>query len=285
MSIYLLLEFLVLFQKIKDKREKMKKILLGLMAFLLCFDISMSAPTSKTKTSKTQNKQLGKFKPGSIVDGTPATGPVRRWYFFNEGSVGTSYASLGRSQYMTVDLGYSLYIRSIESVMGGMNFMIGTEMSTPIFIRPMSGSRSNILSDHRFLERSQIEGIAGAGVQFPLMLGFEYKGFYFVGLAGYGWFFMKDTYFSDKRGNFPTIQTQYDGVIYGGGIGYKIRNVVNIGVRYTGGSLVNRGGAQTIFDDAAIANGLDKVSITQQTGRSIHDITYHRIGLFIAVVY
>lgn len=259
----------------------MKKLLLGCLSFLLLTNIAFGVTTSKTSS----NKNLGKFTSGSIVSGTPATGKVRRWYFFNEGSIGSSYTFLGKSQYLSVDLGYSLYLRSIESVLGGMNFMFGTEISVPLYIKPMSGSKSNILNDHRYLERSEIEGLAGLGLELPLMLGFEYKGFYIAGLAGYTWLFMKDTYKSAAQGAYPTIQTQYDGVIYGGGIGYKVSNVVNIGVRYTGGSITNRGGAQTELSQEAIRDGLGSMVITNQTGRPIYNIPYHRIHAFISVIF
>ncbi|WP_104697257.1 MULTISPECIES: hypothetical protein [unclassified Helicobacter] len=260
----------------------MSRVIYGLFALFLMLDFSFAAPK---KSSSSTKKELGKFTPGSIADGTTGTGKVRRWYFFNEGAVGSSYTFLGKSEYLSVDLGYSLYIRSIESVLGGMNLMIGTEISAPIFLRPMRGSKSNILENRPYLERTQFEGVVGGGVQLPLMLGLEYKGFYVVGFGGYTWLFMKDTYPSDNRGDFPTIKTQYDGVIYGGGLGYKISNIVNLGVRYTGGSLINRGGAQTIFDSAAIADGLDNQSITRKTGRAIYDIPYHRISVFISVIF
>lgn len=262
----------------------MKKIIYGFLALLLLLEFSFAAPTT-TRSSSSSSRQLGTFTKGSIVDGTTGTGTARRWFFFNEGAVGSSYTFLGKAEYLSVDVGYSLYLRSIESVLGGMNMMFGTEITAPIFLQPMRGSKSNILDTHAYLERTQFEGIVGAGVQLPLMLGFEYKGFYFLGFGGYTWLFMKDTYPSTQRGDFPTIKTQYDGVIYGGGLGYKVSNIVNLGFRYTGGSLTNRGVPQTVFDDAAIKEGLDKQSITNETGRPIYNIPYHRISVFVSVIF
>lgn len=254
----------------------MKRIVASFFSLFLLIDFSFAA-TSKTSSSSTK-KELGKFTPGSIVDGTTGTGKARRWYFFNEGAVGSSYTFLGKSEYLSVDLGYSLYIRSIESVLGGMNLMIGTEISVPIFLKPMKGSRSNILSDHRYLETSRFDGVAGSGVQVPLTLGLEYKGFYIMGFGGYTWLWMKDTYPSDAYGKYPSVDSMYDGVIYGGGLGYKISNIVNIGARYTGGSLTNR--------YSQLKPGiLGGETISGKTGRDIYDIPYHRISVFISVIF
>ncbi|MCE3037543.1 hypothetical protein LW135_06875 [Helicobacter sp. faydin-H20] len=259
----------------------MKKTLLACLCALLSLNLAFGAPAKTTKT----NKNLGKFTKGSVVDGTPATGKVRRWYFFNEGSAGSSYTFLGKSQYLSVDLGYSLYLRSIESMLGGMNFMFGTEISVPMYLKVMPNSKSNILSDHRYLERQETEGLAGFGVELPLMIGLEYKGFYIAGLAGYTWLFMKDTYKSANAGAYPTIQTQYDGIVYGGGIGYKISNIVNFGIRYTGGSLTNREGARTSISPEANRDNLGGMVITNQTGRPIYNIPYHRIHAFISIIF
>ena len=254
--------------------------------FLLIFGANAFAATNASNaTTKASNARstakknlTSNFTKGSIVSGTTGTGSVRRWFFFNEGAVGSSYTWLGRSNYISVDVGYNLYLRSIESVLGGTNFMIGTEISVPIFIKPFSGSRSNVLSDHRYLETKEFDGVAGSGIQVPLMMGFEYRGFYIMGFGGYTWLWMNDTYASNAVGSYPTIKSMYDGVIYGGGIGYKVSNIVNIGVRYTGGFLTNR--IQQLQAGSLLGD-----TISHATGRDIYDIPYHRISVFISLIY
>ncbi|PAF51029.1 hypothetical protein [Helicobacter sp. 13S00477-4] len=269
--------------------KKLFFILLGVLLFLSTIDAATNTtkknqstrPTIKTVQQK-RNLILGNFTKGSIVDGTKGTGSVRRWYLFNEGSVGSSYTILGKSQYVSVDLGYSTYIRTIESLLGGMNFIVGTEITVPIYL--MTKGRSNILDDHRFLEREETKGVAGFGVQLPLIMGLEYKGFYILGLGGYTWLFMKDTYYNAGQGENPTVSTQYDGIIYGGGLGYKISNVVNIGLRYVRGNMTNRLN-QTNFDAQAIAEGLEDNSITKARGRDLYNVNYERFYAFISYVF
>ncbi|PAF48176.1 hypothetical protein BKH46_02390 [Helicobacter sp. 12S02634-8] len=267
----------------------MKKILFVCVSIAMLFvsaeAVAKDPRNPKSTLKSVQNNRNGvlrQFTKGSIVSGTKATGSVRRWYLFNEGSIGSSYTMLGRSQYVSADLAYSTYIRSIESLFGGLSLMAGTELSVPIYL--MIRGRSNVLSDHRLLEVQETEGIAGYGIQLPLMLGLEYKGFYVVGLVGYTWLFMKDTYMATGRGANPTISTNYDGLIYGGGLGYKFSNVVNLGVRYVTGSLTNRA-AQTHFDDRAIAEGLDTLSITRARGRDLFGVDYQRFYAFISYIF
>lgn len=266
----------------------MKKLFFALIASSVLVAAGLSAAAKQTRSpisniNQKRSAVLGHFTKGSIVDGTRATGSVRRWYLFSEGVLGSSYTMLGNSQYVSADIGYSTYIRSIESLFGGMSLMAGTEISVPIYL--MSRGKSNILSDNQPLETKEVEGIAGYGVQLPFMAGLEYKGFYIVGLVGYTWLFMKDTYGATTRGANPTVNTQYDGLIYGGGLGYKISNVVNIGLRYvTSNGLTNRMN-QTHFDDRAVTEGLDKKSITTDRGRDLYNIEYQRMYLFLSWIF
>lgn len=259
----------------------MKKTTKGLLTatLILLASNSLSGATVTKTTAKNPPKNTAKFAKGSIVDGTSNTGSVRRWYFFNEGSIGVSYNWIGGSQYVSEDLGYTAYIRSIESLFGGMSLMIGTEIVAPIFNRPMDGSRSNVLTDHRYLETSSFDGVVGSGVQVPLNIGLEYNGFYVMGFAGYTWLWMNDTYPSAAVGAYPSVKSMYNGVIYGAGIGYKVSNVVNIGIRYTGGSLTNR--IEQLKPDAALEND----TISHATGRSVYGIPYNRVSFFISLIY
>ncbi|PAF42020.1 hypothetical protein [Helicobacter sp. 11S03491-1] len=265
----------------------MKKIMFFFVGISLLlgnvYGATQKKSTSPVKTIQTKrNMVLNQFTRGSIVSGTKGTGSVRRWYLFNEGSVGSSYTMLGKSQYVSVDLGYSTYIRSIESLFGGMSLMAGTEVSVPIYLTVRG--KSNILSDNPALETKETQGLIGVGVQLPFMLGLEYKGFYINGLVGYTWLFMKDTYPSTGAGDHPSVQTTYDGLIYGGGLGYKISNVVNIGVRYVRGELTNRKN-QTKFDQRAIDQGLEANSITKERGRDIWNVDYQRFYVFLSYIF
>lgn len=261
----------------------------ALSASLTHLNAAPNANNTYKNLKSSQSTLTKQFASGSIVSGSTygsrSTNAARRWYIFNEGSVGGSYTMLGQANYWAVDLGYHIYLRSIEYTVLGLNFIIGAELNFPIYLS--ANGRSNILSDHRHFETEESDGIKGWGLELPAMIGFERKGFYLVGLVGYGWQFMRETYTTTiARGAHPVIETQYDGLIYGAGIGYKATNILNIGFRYTYGNMTNRF-KSTKFDDSAVLNSLDTTtnSITAARGRDLYGIDYHKFMLFAALVF
>ncbi|OBV29681.1 hypothetical protein BKN38_02170 [Helicobacter sp. CLO-3] len=284
--------------KLFSAKSSLASIFLGaavaLSASLTHLNAAPDANNTYRNLKSSQSTLTKQFASGSIVSGSTygsrSTNAARRWYIFNEGSVGGSYTMLGQANYWAVDLGYHIYLRSIEYTVLGLNFIIGAELNFPIYLS--ANGRSNILSDHRRFETEESDGIKGWGLELPAMIGFERKGFYLVGLVGYGWQFMRETYTNQvtinnqNRGAHPVIETQYDGLIYGAGIGYKATNILNIGFRYTYGNMTNRF-KSTKFDDSAVLNGLDTTnnSITAARGRDLYSIDYHKFMLFAAIVF
>lgn len=277
------------------------KVSNGLLALVLSIGVSgvfssaWSASSRKSSASNSykslqsnQSRFTKNFASGSIVSGSRAnaSNSERRWYIFNEGAVGGSYTMLGKANYWAVDLGYNVYIRTIESAVGGINFLAGAGVNFPIYLK--AGGKSNILSDHRGFQTKDYDGIVGWGSEIPVMLGIEKSGFYLTGLVGYGWLFMTDIYpTTNQSGNgaFPRVETSYDGIIYGAGIGYKVSNVINIGFRYLHSDMTNRKD-ETKPDTAAGSNNINGSNIITQTrGRDIYDIAYDKFQLFLAFIF
>ena len=65
---------------------------------------------------------------------------------------------------------------------------------------------------------------------------------------------------------------------------YKVRNVMNIGFRWTMGNMTNRKDGPEL-SDAAIGDGLDSQLITTQRGRDIYNIDYMKFMGFVSVVF
>ena len=260
-------------------------MLVGMTTMLQLANAAPSANTTYRNLQSAQSKVTRSFTSGSIISASSSGNSARRWYIFNEGSVGGSYTTIGQANYWAVDLGYHAYLRTIESTVLGLNFLIGAELNFPIYLSV--NGRSNILADHRTFETEEAEGIKGWGIELPAMIGFEKNGFYIVGLVGYSWLLMKDTYTKvSGRGAHPTVQTQYDGLIYGAGLGYKVSNVINIGFRWTMGNMTNRK-EQTTFDQSAINDSLDTTdnSITVARGRDIYNIDFQKFMVFVGIVF
>lgn len=266
----------------------------GFCGFAGVFSTAQAA-TNKQKASNNyknlqsnQSKFTSRFASGSIVSGSKANSrnSERRWYIFNEGAVGGSYSMLGSATYWAVDLGYNVYLRTIDSTKGGVSFIAGAGVNFPIYLK--ANGKSNILSDHRGFQQKDYDGILGWGSEIPVMIGIEKSGFYLTGLVGYGWLFMNDIYpvaNAQGSGAFPRVETSYDGIIYGAGLGYKLSNVINIGFRYFHGDMTNRKN-DTKPDVAAEANGITSTQIiTHARGRDVYGIAYDKFQLFVAFIF
>lgn len=239
-------------------------------------------PNKTYKSLKSSQSSFTKnFASGSVVSGSTygntSKNAARRWYIFNEASVGGSYTTLGRANYIAVDVGYHAYLRTIQSTILGLDFLIGAELNFPIYLQ--ANGSSNLIANKPLETRETAQAVQGWGIELPAMIGFEKNGFYLVGLAGYAWEFMTDTYTKSGAGAHPTIKTTYDGLIYGAGFGYKVRNVINLGFRWTMGNMTNR------RDSTEISSELSGQVITTTTGRDIYDISYMKFMGFVSVVF
>lgn len=280
----------------KKTLQGTKILALAIVALLFAgvFGVAQAA-SNKQNASKNyknlqsnQSKFTSRFASGSIVSGSKANSrnSERRWYIFNEGAVGGSYTMLGKANYWAVDLGYNVYLRTIDSTKGGVSFIAGAGVNFPIFLK--ADGKSNILADHRGFQTKDYDGILGWGSEIPVMIGLEKSGFYLTGLVGYGWLFMTDIYpvqNAQGSGAFPRVETSYEGIIYGAGLGYKLSNVINIGFRYFHGDMTNRKG-ETKPDAVAEANGITASAIiTHARGRDVYDISYDKFQLFLAFIF
>lgn len=258
------------------------------LSALLGLSAAHAASNKNYKSLKSSQSSFTKnFASGSIVSGSTygssSRDAARRWYIFNEASAGGSYTMLGSANYVAVDVGYRAYLRTIETTMLGLNFLFGAEINFPIYLS--TSGTSNLIPNKPFETQETASAIQGWGVEVPAIIGFEKAGFYLTGLVGYSWQFMTDTYTRQNgRGDHPTIKTNYDGLIWGATIGYKVRNVMNIGFRWTMGNMTNRKNG-TEYSDAAIQDTLDQQTLTHLRGRDVYNIDYMKFMGFVSVVF
>ena len=255
----------------------MKKALILGSAFILGISLfsEVFAATNKNykslkgkQSSFTNNFASGTFVSGSTL-GRTGSNAARRWYIFNEGSVGGSYTMLGNANYWALDLGYRVYMRTIETF-GLINFIGGLEIDVPLYLSANG---------------SETSGLRGWGIEPNLMLGFEIKGFYLTGLFGYSFLSMSDIYTTSSRGAHPIVTTNYDGITYGVGVGYKFSNVVNVGFRYVTSSMMTLRKDTMKFDAQGTADGLDQNNLAVERGRNIYNVQYDKFNFFISVIF
>lgn len=274
----------------------MKKALILGSAFVLGMSLfsEVFAATNKNykslkgkQSSFTNNFASGTFVSGSTL-GRTGSNAARRWYIFNEGSVGGSYTMLGNANYWALDLGYRVYMRTIETF-GLINFIGGLEIDVPLYLS--ANGKSNVIYNSstdktmKPFETSETSGLRGWGIEPNLMLGFEIKGFYLTGLFGYSFLSMSDIYTTSSRGAHPIVTTNYDGITYGVGVGYKFSNVVNVGFRYVTSSMMTLRKDTMKFDAQGTADGLDQNNLAVERGRNIYNVQYDKFNFFISVIF
>ncbi|MCE3047499.1 autotransporter outer membrane beta-barrel domain-containing protein [Helicobacter kayseriensis] len=202
----------------------MKKIISLIVCGFLLSGFLEAAPK---KPSGNAVKNLQK---GSVINGSKATGDLKRWMFFNDGSIGGSWTKIGRSEYISVDLGYSATITTIATA-GGLRGIFGIDFEFPIYVS--AKGQSNTLTDHKSFSE-----VLGWGAMIPLSVGIDVNGFYLRGLVGYGYNEIKEGYDIGANQN-ASLNARYHGLIYGGSIGYRIKNIINIGAKAMFGKMKN----------------------------------------------
>ncbi|WP_027326906.1 hypothetical protein [Helicobacter pametensis] len=203
----------------------MAKVISRLIACgILALGVAQAAPQ---KPSGNVVKNLQK---GSVINGAKATGDLTRWMFFNDGSIGGSWTKIGKSEYVSVDLGYSATITTIAAA-GGLRGIFGIDFEFPIYVSA-KGQTNALTTSNNFAE------VLGWGAMVPLSVGIDVNGFYLRGLVGYGYNEIKEGYDIGANKN-AHLTARYHGLIYGGSIGYRIKNIVNIGAKAIFGKMKN----------------------------------------------
>lgn len=201
----------------------MKKIAGVLACIFLMFAVLEAAAQ---KPAKNAAKSLQK---GSVVSGSKMTGDLKRWMLFNDGFIGGSWTKIGASEYVSVDLGYSSSITTIAAA-GGLRGVFGIDFEFPIYVA--AKGQTNILSTHnKFAE------VLGWGAFVPASVGIDINGFYLRGLVGYGYNEIEEGF--DLSNSTAKIKARYHGLIYGASVGYRIKNIINIGAKALFGEMKN----------------------------------------------
>lgn len=184
-----------------------------------------------------ENALLSNFGAGRVVrassDGTT------RWILYNEGMLGYSYAKLGDSFLHSADIGYSSYIMSVSSMRGVYPY-VGVEVTLPIYIRQRGNSNAFATSPSDLPGGTKLlgeMGFNGWGVQVPVVVGLQMKSFYIQAMGGYAYHSIKDVFYKSETENDWSLTNTYQGIIYGAGLGLRLRNTFSIGARFVMGDL------------------------------------------------
>lgn len=207
---------------------------------------------------------IANLKKGSVIDGSKASGDLQRWMFFNEGIIGGSWSKIGRSEFASIDFGYSSYIATIGTAWG-LRGIFGVDFEFPLYLD--AKGQTNALSTHR-----GYSDVLGWGATIPLSAGIDINGFYIKGLVGYTYNEITER-FNVNEAKDAEMLTRYQGIVYGASIGYKIKNIVNIGARALFGNLKN--------DRRDTSN----TTLNQEKTFQDRKYDYMKLGGFISIVF
>lgn len=218
------------------------RLLVTTSILLMSFVYSVFGATPFSQYKSAESSLLSNFGSGRVIKASSASSSAT-WIFYNEGHLGYSYSSLGSMILNSADIGYSSYIVSVSSA-GGLHPYVGIEITVPIYLS--SRGDSNIFATSPQVELpngSKLLGetnFSGWGVQVPAVLGVHFGGgFYIQAMAGYAYHSLTDTFYKSDTQNNWSANTVYQGVVYGGGLGLKLKDTFSIGVRYMMGNLNN----------------------------------------------
>lgn len=157
---------------------------------------------------------------------------VRNWLFLNDASVGTSWSSIGKTSYISVDLGYSLTIATFAST-GGVRRTFGLDIDVPLYVSAF-GSSNGITSGDKISEA------LGWGVIVPVTLGMEVKNFWLKGLFGYAFNEISEGFeIAKNQESIVKMKMRYHGFAYGLSLGWRYKNILNLGFKAMFGKLQN----------------------------------------------
>lgn len=202
----------------------MKKVSKLFLATMMAFGICYGAP------AKPSGNVVSNLQKGSVTNGAKASGSLNRWMIFNEGLVGGSWSKIGRSEFISVDLGYSSYIATIATL-GGLRGVFGIDFEFPLYLS--AKGQTNALSTHR-----GFSDVFGWGAIVPLSAGIDVNGFFLKGLVGYSYHSIQERFDVGSVSN-AEMTVQYHGVVYGASLGYKIKNILAFKAEALFGNLQN----------------------------------------------
>lgn len=154
------------------------------------------------------------------------------WIFLNDTSIGISWTGLGKTNYMSVDLAYSFTVATYAST-GGVRRTFGFDVEVPLYVAAF-GNSNGITSAEKITEAF------GYGVVVPLTIGIEVKSFWFKGLFGYTFNQISEGFELEKNPNdVVKMNMLYHGFTYGIGMGWRYKNILNIGLKAMFGRLQN----------------------------------------------
>ncbi|ANV98616.1 hypothetical protein BBW65_07315 [Helicobacter enhydrae] len=199
--------------------------------FLCCVLVGGALQAAPKKPKKPSANAVKNLQSGSVINGVKATGSLQRWMFFNDGFVGSSWTKIGRSEYISVDFGYSATIATIGTA-GGLRGIFGVDFAFPIYVAAR-GQTNGLTTHNSFAE------VLGWGAIVPLSIGLDVNGFYIRGLVGYAYNDIVEGFDLPNKSDATTMQMRYHGVVYGAGMGYRISNILNIGFKALFGEMKN----------------------------------------------
>lgn len=208
-----------------------------MMLFLVGLSAMFGATNAFSQYKSYENSILSNFGSGRVIrassDGTT------RWILYNEGMLGYSYAKLGETFLHSADIGYSSYIMSVSSMRGVYPY-VGVEITVPIYIREKGNSNAFATTPTDLPGGSKLlseTGFNGWGVQVPVVIGLQAKSFYIQAMGGYAYHSIKDVFYKSATENDWSLTNTYQGIIYGAGLGIRMRNTFSFGLRFVMGDL------------------------------------------------
>ncbi|ANV97552.1 hypothetical protein BBW65_01445 [Helicobacter enhydrae] len=157
---------------------------------------------------------------------------IKNWLFLNDTSLGASWSSIGDTGYISVDLGYSLTIATYAPT-GGVRRTFGLDIEVPLYVSAL-GSSNGITSGDKISES------LGWGVVLPLTIGIEAKNFWLKGLFGYTYNEISEGFdVASNKQSIVKINMRYHGFTYGVQLGWRYKNILNLGLKAMFGKLQN----------------------------------------------
>lgn len=221
------------------KELDMRLLMAILLASFSMASLASGATNALSQYKSYENSLLSNFGSGRVIrasnDGTT------RWILYNEGMLGYSYSKLGDTFLHSADIGYSTYIMSVSSMRGVYPY-VGVEITVPIYIKQKGDSNAfatdptaaGLPNGTKLLGEM---GFNGWGVQVPVVIGLQMKSFYIQAMGGYAYHSIKDVFYKSATENDWSLTNTYQGIIYGAGLGVRLKNTFSAGLRFIMGDL------------------------------------------------
>lgn len=202
----------------------MRKIL---FLSILISSLSLSVLSAAPKSSK------GK---GRVLPLSTVFAGAQRWYLVNEGNIGLGYSRLGDTNLLDIDLGLSAYITKVTSKFDGFSPIFGLEVNVPIYVKAFGPSNLYTTWPAAGLSPDFYQ-VLGVGIEVPFFVGLQWDSFYLRALLGYAYNYVREQYTLTAGGAHPIGGSSYHGLIYGLSTGWRVSNLVSLGLRYISGDM------------------------------------------------